>query len=597
MNKVTKIWVTQVDLAQDLEVSPTTVKELTAKNVLTRIKGKGYDLRQARLDYISHLREMAAGRYSLRFVKDCGHGMDVGLVQAATSEATFPWLSLIVLLPAAGALFMPLLPGDDDQPSPWPRNLALAVLLVDLLLMLVVFATRFDPSIDGLQLVERVSWLPVIGLEWSLGADGLSAPLVVLSGLVTLLSVAASWSVERKSRLYFALLLVQASAQGIVFLSQDFLLFFLAWELELVPVYLLIAIWGGQNRQYAATKFILYTALASLLILISGLALALSGDQFTLNLTELAARSPGGSFGLLCYLGFLVGFGVKLPMFPLHTWLPDAHGEANAPVSMLLAGVLLKMGGYALLRFNVQMLPDAHLTLAPALVIIGIVNIIYGALNAFAQDNVKRRIACSSVSHMGFVLLGIGAVNALGISGAMLQMVSHGLIAAAMFFVTGVFYERTKTLSIPNMGGLAKALPITFAFFLASSLASLALPGMSGFISEITVFLGITSQENFTSLFRAITVLMAAIGLVLTPIYLLSMCRRVFFGPRIPALASVADMQPRELVIGLSLLVPTLVIGIWPRVAMDLYEASTDALASQLSSLSLIALINRLPLG
>ncbi|WP_186485288.1 NAD(P)H-quinone oxidoreductase subunit 4 [Synechococcus sp. A15-127] len=523
--------------------------------------------------------------------------MDVGLVQAATSEATFPWLSLIVLLPAAGALFMPLLPGDDDQPSPWPRNLALAVLLVDLLLMLVVFATRFDPSIDGLQLVERVNWLPVIGLEWSLGADGLSAPLVVLSGLVTLLSVAASWSVEQKSRLYFALLLVQASAQGIVFLSQDFLLFFLAWELELVPVYLLIAIWGGQNRQYAATKFILYTALASLLILISGLALALSGDEFTLNLTELAARSPGGSFGLLCYIGFLVGFGVKLPMFPLHTWLPDAHGEANAPVSMLLAGVLLKMGGYALLRFNVQMLPDAHLTLAPALVIIGIVNIIYGALNAFAQDNVKRRIACSSVSHMGFVLLGIGAVNALGVSGAMLQMVSHGLIAAAMFFVTGVFYERTKTLSIPNMGGLAKALPITFAFFLASSLASLALPGMSGFISEITVFLGITSQENFTSLFRAITVLMAAIGLVLTPIYLLSMCRRVFFGPRIPALASVEDMHPRELVIGLSLLVPTLVIGIWPRVAMDLYEASTDALANQLSSLSLMALINRLPLG
>jgi|TARA_B100001939_G_scaffold284755_1_gene254434 NAD(P)H-quinone oxidoreductase subunit 4 len=523
--------------------------------------------------------------------------MDVGLAQAATSEATFPWLSLIVLLPAAGALFMPLLPGDDNQPSPWPRNLALVVLLVDLLLMLVVFATRFDPSIDSLQLVERVSWLPVIGLEWSLGADGLSAPLVVLSGLVTLLSVAASWSVQQKSRLYFALLLVQASAQGIVFLSQDFLLFFLAWELELVPVYLLIAIWGGQNRQYAATKFILYTALASLLILISGLALALSGDQFTLNLTELAARSPGGSFGLLCYLGFLVGFGVKLPMFPLHTWLPDAHGEANAPVSMLLAGVLLKMGGYALLRFNVQMLPDAHLTLAPALVILGIVNIVYGALNAFAQDNVKRRIACSSVSHMGFVLLGIGAVNALGVSGAMLQMVSHGLIAAAMFFVTGVFYERTKTLSIPNMGGLAKALPITFAFFLASSLASLALPGMSGFISEITVFLGITSQENFTSLFRAITVLMAAIGLVLTPIYLLSMCRRVFFGPRIPALARVEDMQPRELVIGLSLLVPTLVIGIWPRVAMDLYEASTDALANQLSGLSLMALINRLPLG
>ena len=333
--------------------------------------------------------------------------MDAELPLLAASEASFPWLSLIVLLPAVGAMLMPLLPGDESKPSPLPRNLALGVLLIDLLLMIGVFATRFDPSLSGLQLVERVSWLPVIGLEWSLAADGLSAPLVVLSGLVTLLSVAASWSVTSKSRLYFALLLVQASAQGLVFLSQDFLLFFLAWELELVPVYLLIAIWGGQNRQYAATKFILYTALASLLILISGLALALSGDQFTLNLSELAARSPGGSFGLLCYLGFLVGFGVKLPMFPLHTWLPDAHGEANAPVSMLLAGVLLKMGGYALLRFNVQMLPDAHLQLAPALVILGIVNIVYGALNAFAQDNVKRRIACSSVSHMGLSLIHI----------------------------------------------------------------------------------------------------------------------------------------------------------------------------------------------
>jgi len=400
--------------------------------------------------------------------------------------------------------------------------------------------------------------------------------------------------VNSKTNLYFGLLLLQASAQSLVFLSQDFLLFFLAWELELVPVYLLIAIWGGAQRQYAATKFILYTATASLLILISGLALALGGDSFTLNLAELSSRSYGGSFGLLCYLGFLVGFGVKLPIFPLHTWLPDAHGEASAPVSMLLAGVLLKMGGYALLRFNVQMLPEVHLRLAPALIVLGIVNIIYGALNAFAQDNVKRRIACSSVSHMGFVLLGIGAINSLGMSGAMLQMISHGLIAASMFFVTGVFYERTKTLSIPNMGGLAKVLPITFAFFLASSLASLALPGMSGFVSEITVFLGVTSNEGFTTSFRIVTVLLAAIGLVLTPVYLLSMCRRVFFGPRIPALAVLGDMRPRELVIGLVLLVPTLAIGFWPRLAIDFYGASTTALAQTVANQSVIAL-SRLP--
>ncbi|APD48995.1 NAD(P)H-quinone oxidoreductase subunit 4 [Synechococcus sp. CS-602] len=521
--------------------------------------------------------------------------MDAPLLLSATSRLTteFPWLSLIALLPAAGALLLPLLPGDGTDPR-GPRTVALVVLLADLLLMLWVFSQRFDGGSSALQLVERVPWVPFLGLEWSLAADGLSAPLVVLSGLVTLLAVAASWNVNSKTNLYFGLLLLQASAQSLVFLSQDFLLFFLAWELELVPVYLLIAIWGGAQRQYAATKFILYTATASLLILISGLALALGGDSFTLNLAELSSRSYGGSFGLLCYLGFLVGFGVKLPIFPLHTWLPDAHGEASAPVSMLLAGVLLKMGGYALLRFNVQMLPEVHLRLAPALIVLGIVNIIYGALNAFAQDNVKRRIACSSVSHMGFVLLGIGAINSLGMSGAMLQMISHGLIAASMFFVTGVFYERTKTLSIPNMGGLAKVLPITFAFFLASSLASLALPGMSGFVSEITVFLGVTSNEGFTTSFRIVTVLLAAIGLVLTPVYLLSMCRRVFFGPRIPALAVLGDMRPRELVIGLVLLVPTLAIGFWPRLAIDFYGASTTALAQTVANQSVIAL-SRLP--
>ena len=509
---------------------------------------------------------------------------------ALDASSSFPWLSLIVLLPAAAALLMPLLPGDGTDPR-GPRTLALAALAADMALMLWAFSRSFDGQLSGLQLEERLSWVPALGLEWSLGADGLSAPLVVLSGLVTLLAVAASWNIRLKTRLYFGLLLLQASAQGLVFLSQDFLLFFLAWELELVPVYLLIAIWGGPQRQYAATKFILYTATASLLILISGLALALSGDAgFSLNLTELASRSPGGTFGLLCYLGFLVGFGVKLPMFPLHTWLPDAHGEANAPVSMLLAGVLLKMGGYALLRFNVQMLPEIHLQLAPVLIILGIINIVYGALNAFAQDNVKRRIACSSVSHMGFVLLGLGAVDSLGLSGAMLQMISHGLIAAAMFFVTGVFYERTKTLSIPNMGGLAKVLPITFAFFLASSMASLALPGMSGFVSEITVFLGVTSTDRLTVTFRVVTIVLAAIGLVLTPMYLLSLCRRVFFGPRIPALAVVGDMKPRELLIGLTLLVPTLVIGFWPRVAIDFYEASTNALANDLSLSGALAL-------
>ncbi len=517
--------------------------------------------------------------------------MGANLVSTHAYLGEFPWLSLIVLLPALGALTIPFLPIKQEENPYIFRNIAIGFLTIDFLIIVLVLSQYFESESNDLQLIERISWLPSIGLEWSLGVDGVSAPLVALSGLITLLSAIASWKITNKPKLYFSLLLIQASAQALVFLSQDFLLFFLAWELELVPVYLLIAIWGGKKRLYAATKFILYTALASLLILISGLALALSGDTFTLNLTDLASRTTAGTFGLLCYLGFLIGFGVKLPIFPLHTWLPDAHGEANAPVSMLLAGILLKMGGYALIRFNVQMFPETHIQLAPALIVIGIVNIIYGALNAFAQDNVKRRIACSSVSHMGFVLLGIGSINTLGINGAMLQMISHGLIAAAMFFVTGSFYERTNTLSIPNMGGLAKALPITFALFLTSSLASLALPGMSGFVSEITIFLGITSQDGFTSIFRSITILISAIGLVLTPIYLLSMCRRVFFGPRIPALAIVEEMRPRELFISLSLIIPTLFIGFWPKIATDVFESSTNAIANNLTAHKVIALI------
>ena len=498
--------------------------------------------------------------------------VDASFVQALR----FPWLSSIVLLPLLAALLLPLLPRDQVAA---PRAIAISTLTLDLVLMVVVFGRHFDTRQHTLQLVERIDWIPSIGLEWSLAADGLAVPLVLLSGVVTLLAAIASWSVDRKPRLYYGLLLVQAVAQLAVFLSQDFLLFFLAWELELVPVYLLISIWGGPRRQYAATKFILYTALASLLILLSGLALAFGGDSFSLNLSDLSRRATQGTLPLLCYLGFLVGFGVKLPMFPLHTWLPDAHGEASAPISMVLAGVLLKMGGYALLRFNVQMLPEVHHQLAPALMVLGIVNIVYGALNAFAQDNVKRRIACSSVSHMGFVLLGLASVNSLGFSGVMLQMISHGLIAAALFFVTGVFYERTHTLSIPNMGGLAKALPVTFALFLTGSLASLALPGMSGFVSEITVFFGMTSASHFTVAFRTVSVLLAAVGLVLTPIYLLSMCRRVFFGPRIPALALVGDAKPRELGIALTLLAPTVLIGFWPQPLINLYESTTTALA------------------
>ncbi len=492
-----------------------------------------------------------------------------------TSE-TFPWLTAIVALPLLAALPIPLIPDKQGRTVRW---YSLFVALADFILMVFAFRNHYDFAEAGLQMQDVIPWVPQLGLNWSVAVDGLSMPMVLLTGLVTTLAILASWNITVKPKLFHFLMLLMYSAQIAVFVAQDLLLFFVVWELELVPVYLLISIWGGKKRQYAATKFILYTALASLFILVGALAMAFTGGQFTFDMAALGAKHYSTWLQTLLYIGFLISFGVKLSVFPFHTWLPDAHGEANAPGSMLLAGILLKMGGYGLLRMNVQMLPEAHVSFAPAIAILGVVNIVYGALNAFAQDNLKRRIAYSSISHMGFVMLGIAAYNSLGLNGVMLQMISHGLIAAAMFFLAGVAYERTHTLSIPDMGGLGKKMPITFALFTVVAMASLALPGMSGFVSELTVFLGFT-QSNYSLAFRTVTIILAGVGLVLTPMYLLSLTRRVFFGATNPKIADIfSDAKPRELFIAFCLLVPTLMIGFYPKWTMGLYDATTVALA------------------
>jgi len=356
------------------------------------------------------------------------------------------------------------------------------------------------------------------------------------------------------------------------------------WEIELVPVYLLISIWGGKKRLYAATKFILYTALASIFILVAGLALAFYGDNITFNLTELGLKDYPLSLELLAYAGFLVAFGVKLPIFPLHTWLPDAHSQASAPISMVLAGVLLKMGGYALIRFNLEILPDAHIKFAPLLIILGVINIVYGAFTAFGQTNLKRRLASSSISHMGFVLIGIASFTDLGLNGAMLQMISHGLIAAALFFLSGATYERTHTLMLDEMGGMAQDMPKTFAMFTAGAMASLALPGMSGFVGELTVFLGIATSDVYGQTFKIGIIFLTAIGLILTPIYLLSMLRQVFYGDSSPNLKLErfqVDAQPREIFIATCLLLPIMGIGIYPKLATNSYDLKTAEVASK----------------
>jgi len=283
-------------------------------------------------------------------------------------------------------------------------------------------------------------------------------------------------------------------------------------------------------------------------------------------------------------VGLLIAFGVKLPIVPLHTWLPDAHGEATAPVHMLLAGILLKMGGYALLRFNAQLLPVAHAQFAPLLIVLGVVNIIYAALTSFAQRNLKRKIAYSSISHMGFVLIGIGSFSSLGTSGAMLQMVSHGLIGASLFFLVGATYDRTHTLQLDEMGGIGKNMRIMFALWTACSFASLALPGMSGFISELMVFVGFVTDEVYTLPFRIVIASLAAIGVILTPIYLLSMLREIFFGKenaKLISKAKLVDAEPREIYIIACLLVPIIGIGLYPKIMTDTYISSIDGLVKR----------------
>ncbi|MCU0547500.1 MAG: NAD(P)H-quinone oxidoreductase subunit 4 [Oscillatoriaceae cyanobacterium Prado104] len=492
---------------------------------------------------------------------------------------TFPWLSAIILFPLLASLAIPLLPGKTV------RWYALGVGLTDFFLSLYTFCSSYDLQNSGFQLAEKYSWIPQIGLNWSVAVDGLSMPLIVLTGLINTLAILAAWRVTQKPKLFYFLMLAMYSAQIGVFAAQDLLLFFLIWELELVPVYLLISIWGGAKRQYAATKFILYTALGSIFILVAGLAMAFYSGAPNFDMATLASKHYPLALEIFAYTGFLIAFGVKLPIFPLHTWLPDAHSEASAPVSMILAGVLLKMGGYGLIRMNIEMLPNAHLYFAPVLAVLGVVNIIYGALSAFGQDNLKRRLAYSSISHMGFVLIGIASLTELGINGAVLQMISHGLIAGMLFFLAGVTYDRTHTLAIEKLGGMAETMPKVFALFTAGSMASLALPGMSGFVGELTIFLGVTSSDVYSSEFKVGIVLLSAIGLILTPIYLLSLLRTVFFGSNNSGLIIeeyLGDAKPREIAIAACLLIPIVGIGIYPKVATQTYDVKTVAVTAHI---------------
>ncbi len=493
-------------------------------------------------------------------------------------------LSLLLLIPFVGTLALLLWPG---SPSPSRlRLITIAILVLQLGTSLAV-ALAFDPAQAGMQLQERHSWLPGIGLDYALGVDGLSLPLVLINGALTLVSAVITRDIDKRPRLYFAMLLLISGAVNGAFLAENLLLFFLFYELELIPLWLLISVWGGVNRGYAATKFLVFTAASGMLILGAFLGLALLTGSVDFSLTPVLSDRLAMGGQLLLLGALLVGFGIKIPLVPLHNWLPDAHTQASTPVSVLLAGVLLKLGTYGLLRFGLQLFPEAWAKLAPALAIWAAVSVLYGSMAAIAQTDMKRMVAYSSVGHMGYVLLAAAAATPVSLLGAVFQMVSHGLISALLFLLVGIVYRKTGSRDLEVLRGLLnpeKGLPLTGSLMTVAVMASAGLPGMAGFISEFLVFRG--SIGSFP-----LATLLSMVGSGLTAVYFLLLVNRAFFGrlaitppsdhPLIDARLDVqlAPVAPRETIPAIALAASVVLLGLVPSSLGRLSEAATSAMA------------------
>ena len=486
-------------------------------------------------------------------------------------------LTATVFLPAVAALVIALLLKHRDH----IRATALLIVVADLALAIYVMV-RYDIAKGGYQLRDQLDWIPgdTLNATYHLGVDGLSAPLVLLTALIGLCAVLASWRVEHRMREYFVWLLVLQTAVMGVFTSLDFLLFFLFWELELLPMYLLISIWGTGRKEYSAMKFLMFTILGSAFMLVSIVAIFVAPSG-TFDIAELSEAGVGhldlAIPTALAFWFFLVAFAIKLPVWPVHTWLPDAHTDAPTAVSMILAGVLLKMGGYGFIRICVGLFPEQASYYAPVLVALAVMSVLYGAVVTMRQTDLKRLIAYSSVSHMGLVLLGVasvhvlkdGTVSSVGLTGASLQMFTHGTITGLLFLLVGLVYEKTHTRYIPDMGGLAARMPLLAGAFLLAGLASLGLPGLSGFVSELLVFLGAFKVFAWPTA-------LAVIGILLAAGYILWMMERVFFGRPKPHLAEVQDADWVEAVPIALLAASILVIGIYPKLLTDLFEVGVQ---------------------
>ena len=486
-------------------------------------------------------------------------------------------LSILVLFPGIAGLLLLFVPQKQQDLA---RNLSIAasgLIFVCSLLML----RDFDASFVGFQMVEQAAWIPVIGAKYILGVDGLSLWLIVLTTLLTTLVLIASKSVEKKTKAYLASLLILETGMLGTFLALDALLFYVFWELMLIPMYFLIGIWGGERRLYAAIKFVLYTAFGSLLMLVAIAYLAhLHQEQYgslSFYLADWARLRFSLKEQIFLFLAFALAFSIKIPLFPLHTWLPDAHVEAPTGGSVILAGILLKMGLYGLIRFCVPLFPEAVQMFAPLLAFLGVVGIVYGALVAWVQTDVKKLVAYSSVSHLGFCVLGFAAMNIYGMQGCILQMLNHGVSTAALFFCVGVLYERRHTRLISEYGGLASVVPKFAIVFFVFTLSSIGLPLTNGFVGEFLILLG---GFKFSALFGSI----AVSGVILGAMYMLSLYRRVIFGKLDAEKNNFSDLTMREQIIFAPLLILVLFVGLYPKPILERMEPTSQAYVERMKN-------------
>ncbi|PWT94470.1 MAG: hypothetical protein C5B53_13050 [Candidatus Melainabacteria bacterium] len=499
-------------------------------------------------------------------------------------------MSVLLALPFLGMIAIAV--SNEKMARLWAIGFSIALVVLS-----VLIATGFKSSFAGYQFQEQVPWIAApLPVTYHVGIDGLSLCLVLLTTFVTLMAVLASDTITMRPKLYYSMvMLLTVSILG-VFLSLDLLQFFVFYELELVPMYFLIAIWGGPRRDYAAMKFLLYTFFGGVLMLASllyvFLQLAADNPATTFNMIELAQRCPllPKFIQGLGFLGFFLAFIIKLPSFPFHTWLPDAHVEAPTPISMILAALLLKMGGYGLVRICMSFFPNVFVDYGQWIMLLGAFNIVWAALACLVQNDMKRIIALSSVSHMGFVLLGIGSLSAAALNGAIFQMISHGVISAMLFFMVGTIYERCHTRDLNEIGGgLARQMPVLFYFWMLATLANLGLPGLSGFVGETGVFYGAycspMAATSSHGLLARLAVIFAATGVVLTAGYMLWLLKRLFYGPELAKWKGhLTDARFTEKLVASSLSIFILVLGIYPLIMSAQYNSVADNITNLIGS-------------